>query len=354
MRSRPPCGRSRGLCGILASWRTGLSAGKAVRLRSAACTPVWAWSKRCSRSPKGPNFARDRQRMSSITSEAQTRERSGYRLPAWRRRVIGAVALCGILPVAVHGQDIRPSDTLHVEKTLFDGRDALLAGGFAVVTIAMFPVDRSIALRLQDSSTQANHFLKHASVDLQDLADPGAAIIGVSLYGIGRISGWKDMADLGLHGTEAVALSGAITDVLKGVAGRARPYVSDSTPDHFKFGRGFGNGAYQSFPSGHATAAFAAASVMTSEAWRWWPQGIWLVAPAMYGGATLVGLSRMYNNDHWASDVVLGAAIGTFSGLKVVRYNHAHPHNLIDRALLEAMVMSPPAGGVGLGWSVTP
>ena len=47
----------------------------------------------------------------------------------------------------------------------------------------------------------------------------------------------------------------------------------------------------------------------------------------MYGGATLVGLSRMYNNAHWASDVTLGAAIGTFSGIKVVRFNHSHAHD---------------------------
>ena len=54
----------------------------------------------------------------------------------------------------------------------------------------------------------------------------------------------------------------------------------------------------------------------------------------MYGGATLVGLSRMYHNKHWASDVALGAAVGTFSGLKVVRYSHAHPDNKVDRVML--------------------
>jgi membrane-associated phospholipid phosphatase len=69
----------------------------------------------------------------------------------------------------------------------------------------------------------------------------------------------------------------------------------------------------------------------------------------MYGGATLVGVSRMYHDKHWASDVVLGAAIGTFSGLKVVRYAHAHPKNFLDRAILHSSV-SPVGidGNVGL------
>ena len=42
----------------------------------------------------------------------------------------------------------------------------------------------------------------------------------------------------------------------------------------------------------------------------------------------------MYNNRHWASDVIMGAAIGTFAGTKVVRYHRTHPGNGIDRTLL--------------------
>lgn len=59
-----------------------------------------------------------------------------------------------------------------------------------------------------------------------------------------------------------------------------------------------------------------------------------LVAPTMYGGAVLVALSRMYDDTHWASDVALGAAIGTFTGIKAVRYDHNHPKNRVNRWLL--------------------
>jgi membrane-associated phospholipid phosphatase len=54
-----------------------------------------------------------------------------------------------------------------------------------------------------------------------------------------------------------------------------------------------------------------------------------------YGGAALMGLSRMYNNQHWASDVMAGAAIGTLIGIKVVKYTHSHPGNRIDRELIK-------------------
>jgi membrane-associated phospholipid phosphatase len=71
----------------------------------------------------------------------------------------------------------------------------------------------------------------------------------------------------------------------------------------------------------------------------------------MYGGATLIGLSRMYNNAHWTSDVVVGAAIGTFSGIKVVRYNHGHSNNLIDRWLLGMQPLLTEGGRPGVGLS---
>lgn len=253
----------------------------------------------------------------------------------------------------VNAQTPMPGDSVHAAQTLFTWRDGVLAAGFTGVTIALFPADRSIARRLQDSSTQANHFFKNASRGIQYMADPGSIVIGVSMYAVGRVGHWKNAADLGLHGTEAVILSGAITAIVKDVAGRARPYVSADTSAHdFGFGRGLhGGGGYQSFPSGHTSAAFAAASAVTSEAQRWWSDGTWLVAPVMYGGATLVGLSRMYNNAHWTSDVIVGAAIGTFSGIKVVRYTHGHSTNRIDRWLLGVQPVLTPDGRPGVAWS---
>jgi membrane-associated phospholipid phosphatase len=253
----------------------------------------------------------------------------------------------------VPAQTVMHDDSIHAAKTLFTWRDGVLAGGFAGLTVAMFPLDKSFARRLQDSTTQANRLLHNATTDVQFIADPGAIVIGVGMYGVGRLMRWREVADLGLHGTEGAVFAGLATTLLKDVVGRARPNVTaDTNPHDFKVGRGFNQGdGYRSFPSGHATVAFAAAAVVTSETQRWWPHGIWLVAPAMYGGATLVGVSRMYNNAHWASDVALGAAIGTFSGIKVVRYSHGHTNNFIDRWLLGANVMVAPNGQAALGWS---
>ena len=202
---------------------------------------------------------------------------SSVKSEVWLNRVVaGIIGACAVAtgPAAVFGQNTPAVDTTRRAKTLFTWQDGALAGGFAVVTVAMFPIDKSIALRLQDSSTQANHFLKNASVDVQYLADPGAVIIGVSLYGIGRVGHWKEVADLGLQaGTEGACPRGRNYRRAQGRGGPRPSLRVGLTPDSFHFGRGFSNSAYQSFPSGHTTAAFAAASVVTSESQRWWPQG---------------------------------------------------------------------------------
>jgi membrane-associated phospholipid phosphatase len=241
-----------------------------------------------------------------------------------------------------------------VRAPLFTVRDAAIGAAFVVTTIAMAPLDRRIAGRLQDSSTQAIRFAHHVATATEKISTPGAYVIGGSLYVVGRVAHIPRAADLGLHGTEAVIVGDIVTGLLKGTLGRARPFVStDTNPRDFKFGRGFGGkDQYTSFPSGHTTTAFAAAAAVTSETYEWWPKSVWVIAPLMYGGATTVGLSRMYHNKHWASDVALGAGIGTFSGLKVVRFNHTHKGDRIDRWLLGATLQPDGSGGAALAWNV--
>jgi len=123
-------------------------------------------------------------------------------------------------------------------------------------------------------------------------------------------------------------------------------------PGDYHLGKGFAGGDWSSFPSGHTSTAFAAAAAVTNETTRWWPRSVWIVGPMMYGGATAVGLSRMYHNRHWGSDVLLGAAIGTFSGRKMVQYAHGHPDNRLDRIMLSTTIVPDGRGGVSIGTSI--
>ena len=270
-----------------------------------------------------------------------------------RRRILMALLtvpmFAGMLPA-------QPADTTAVSvKPLFTRRDAYLALGFVAMTAAMTPLDERIAQQLQDSSTQTNRTFRWAANATESVTEASVAI-GGTLYLVGRLTGNTHMADLGWHGTEAIIVGTGAYMLGKGIFGRARPETVDATDARaFQFGRGFGGGPYASFPSGHTTTAFAAAAAVTSEVSRWSPKATWFVAPVMYGGATAMGLSRMYHNKHWASDVVMGALLGTFSGLKVVQYHHSHPNNRLDRWILgNTRVAMNPASGEALAMVMIP
>lgn len=238
---------------------------------------------------------------------------------------------------------------------LFTWRDAAIVEGFAILAVAAAPLDRRWARRLQDSTVQENRWLRKTARFVRSVADPGAVIIGAGLYATGRLTKNEKAADLGLHGTEALFVGHGLGLLLKGVVGRARPFQDIDNPHDYQLMRGFRRRSdYRSMPSGHTIAAFAAASAVTAETSRWWPRSVWLIAPAMYGGAATTAVSRMYNNKHWASDVITGAAIGSMAGVMVVRWHHMNPGNSVDRLLLGASIKPAAGGGTSVALQLLP
>jgi membrane-associated phospholipid phosphatase len=218
--------------------------------------------------------------------------------------------------------------------------------------VLLAPLDAYVAGQLQDSTLQAHGVLRGLAASARFMGFPGSAILGTSAYLAGRLGDMPRVAALGLHGTEAVVLSFAFVWTGKNLVGRARPDEDPDDPFNFGLARGIrGGDPFQSFPSGHTAAAFAAAAAVTAETREIWPEATPLVGPALYFGALLVGVSRMYHNRHWASDVVAGAAIGTFSGLKVVSYHYRRPDNRLDRWLLPTALV-PVREGFLLVWVV--
>ncbi len=257
---------------------------------------------------------------------------------------------------AIHaGLAAQSGDVAH--HPLFTWEDGILAAVFVGGTVAIRPLDKTAATYLQTPTYQQNNYLQTSSTIVRTIALPGSTIIGVSMYALGRITKSERLAELGLYGTEALFAGAGVGSLLKDTFGRARPFVDTTgpNPNDFQLLRGFHAGdKYRSFPSGHTVAAFAAAAAVSAETSRWWPQGIYVIGPVMYGGAAAVGVSRMYNNRHWASDVILGAAIGTFAGIKVVRYHRTHPGNRLDRWLLNASLSPSPSGWRHVSFSLLP
>jgi membrane-associated phospholipid phosphatase len=258
------------------------------------------------------------------------------------RRFPRLIILAVFLPIASANGQV--ADTIFHKTPLFTPKDLGIAAAFGVATVVVAPLDRYFANRLQDSSTQSNRWLHSAATGFRILGSQGSLAAGAGLYLIGRASKKTRTADLGLHSVEAMVTADLVTTGMKVFFGRARPFADPANNYDFQLFRGLKDDKYRSFPSGHATNAFAFASAVSRETEMWWPRSRWYVGTVMYGGATLVGLSRMYNNQHWASDILAGAAVGTIVGLKVVKFQHSHPGNRVDRALL-SVNFTPSATG---------
>jgi membrane-associated phospholipid phosphatase len=157
------------------------------------------------------------------------------------------------------------------------------------------------------------------------IGGPGSLAIEAALCGAGRAAKDKNLATDGEAALEAAFVSGAVTYLLKGIVGRARPALDSARADDFGLGRGFSGGDYQSFPSGHTALAFAFATGITARlAQRNSPAVNW-AAPTLFSVAALTGIQRVYRHAHWASDCLMGAAIGTVSGLAAARWHERHP-----------------------------
>ncbi len=124
--------------------------------------------------------------------------------------------------------------------------------------------------------------------------------IGAALFGTGKLSNDKKLADTGIVAIEALLVNMAATQGFKYAVGRKRPDGSDRL----------------SFPSGHASStATLAASI--SEMYDWDPR----IAIPLYLTTAFVGASRVQDNQHHLSDVFAGITLGTVIGTGFARHH---------------------------------
>jgi hypothetical protein len=114
--------------------------------------------------------------------------------------------------------------------------------------------------------------------------------------------------------TASIIGPGLIGTSMKYVVGRVRPNTATRTFEFKPFSKN------QSFPSGHASEAFAVATAIAENYPAWWVQTL------CYGGAGLVGYARIEQNAHYASDVVAGALLG-WAVARAVVHRHNGPPN---------------------------
>jgi membrane-associated phospholipid phosphatase len=185
--------------------------------------------------------------------------------------------------------------------------DAMWILPLAAVTGTMIGSD-------QHTMTDLIHINLNDQQHFNTLSNAGIAALGVApatMY-LWSLNHYAPQAhETGLLSGEALVDALAFSEAIELVTRRERPNVN------FAKGNFFSSNAFDgSFPSNHATAAWALASVMSDE----YPG--WLMKTAAYGLATTVSVSRVLAEQHFPSDVLVGSAAGWLIGHYVYRAHH--------------------------------
>lgn len=120
----------------------------------------------------------------------------------------------------------------------------------------------------------------------------------------------------GVMYAQSVLLAGGLKNILKGLVDRNRPYMytSETSPEGIADGD-----RLNSFPSGHAAYAFNGAVFTSVVFGEYFPDSPWRVpvAAGSLGAAVAVGWLRIESGNHFFSDVLAGAALGSLTGYLV-------------------------------------
>lgn len=186
-----------------------------------------------------------------------------------------------------------------------DWRKAGLIGGGLLLTGAF--LDKPIRDAAQrNRSSSSDRFFK--DIEKFGTKQYGLPVLA-GFYAYGEIADDYNAKTTALDGLSASIISSLVTSAIKGAVGRTRPNAGLG-PHHFSPFQGD-----YSFPSGHATGAFAFASVIAAHY-----DNVWVDTTA-YTIASLVGVARIHLDAHWTSDVVAGGLIGGLIGHHLVEFN---------------------------------
>jgi len=184
------------------------------------------------------------------------------------------------------------------------------AGVFSVVTGALLFTDKPINKWFQKRrSTGLDKVVKYGFEPFD--IEYTLAACGI-LYGCGLIGKDRKLESTALLAVESYSIASVFVQFSKKMIGRQRP-DSDGDVSPFHFDGPFHD---ESFPSGHTTAVFSVATVIANQ----YRETFWVPVTA-YSVAGLVGLSRIYDDRHWFSDVFSGAVLGFAIGNMVCPVN---------------------------------
>jgi membrane-associated phospholipid phosphatase len=200
--------------------------------------------------------------------------------------------------------------------------------GFGAATAALIATDHRTSTALENSQGQVRWGNNISHIGASYTLIP----IVAGFYAYGVIADDPKPREIGVLGAESLLDSLIVVQILKPIAGRNRPNAPHDKAEFFDGG--------SSFPSGHAIESWALASLIAHEY-----SHQKFVPVLVYGLAGVVSVARFTAQQHFASDIVAGGAMGWFIGRYV--YQTHMDHSIHKHAWAQPRItpIFQPAGG---------
>lgn len=196
--------------------------------------------------------------------------------------------------------------------------EAALIAGVAASAIIVFNNDEELMGFVQDNKNEVTEVIAHWGEKMGSMP----SLLGAGGYVLGMVLDNGEIKNTSLMVLKTTVVSGLITRALKMSFSRKRPNAGEGAYEFSGFDTSNDN---VSFPSGHTTTAFAFATVIAET----YKDKSSLIPVLAYGAAALGGWSRMHDNAHWGSDVLIGALIGHLTAKKMMA-RAENPDNKYD------------------------
>ncbi len=171
----------------------------------------------------------------------------------------------------------------------------------------------------------------------------GTMALAMATPAIFAIMPSSEWLTIGVMYAETLLIANGIKEWTKLLVYRARPYMYFDDYPQDKLEDGDWN---CSFPSGHTTFAFAGAAFTTMVFCQCFPVSNWkyVVAGASFGMAVLTGAFRMASGNHFFTDVLVGAVIGSAIGFAVPYMHTKNFYGKFERKPKTASASLTPTG----------
>lgn len=270
--------------------------------------------------------------LSTINAQNRQQTDSGNKINFYRSdSIFSFSSQKGYFPSLIHNFGEQATAPFH-----FNTQQWLVTGAAAGITAGLVMIDNDI----DDWATVQKDKHKWINTASPVITEFGSNTGIISVVGFGLLNAaFKNEKGVqtSLLASQAFITSGVWVQLMKHIACRERPFSAyiNSRQEGGHWYKPFTQydqdyipkkpgSSFDAFPSGHTATAFSIATVFAMQ-YKDKP----MIPVISYSAATLVGISRLTEHQHWASDVFAGAVIGYLCGRQVVsHYNKTHQNSL--------------------------